>query len=265
MYSFSYLEPVCCSILQTFIFPILQIKKTAATHQFRYVCLFPMLVNLESDKIGIWTCVVQIENPALKLCCETISAMWNSAKKLLTWSWICRKCQVFEVKYNKLFLMPRPALLTAATNHMWLLSTEMWLVWIELCCVKYILAFKDSAHTHKKENIKYLNSFSCWLHDEMIIFWCTGLNNTLLKLLKLVSPCFSGLDNILSVINMLLGLFSPWSVLLCLEWVPEHLQCCMCPHSISVVQLPAFYIPVLAHVQPWQPPFWDVLSVSVQH
>lgn len=115
---------------------------------------------------------------------------------------------------------------------MWLLSTETWLVWIELCCVNYMLAFKDSAHK-KRENIKYLNSFSCWLHDEMIIFWCTGLNNTLLKLLKLVSPCFSALDNILSLINMLLGLFSPWSILLCLEWAAR---------TLAMLYVPTFYI-----------------------
>ena len=99
-------------------------------------------------------------------------------------------------------------------------------------CVNYMLAFKDSAHK-KRENIKYLNSFSCWLHDKMIIFWCTGLNNTLLKLLKLVSPCFSALDNILSLINMLLGLFSPWSVLLCLEWAAR---------TLAILYVPTFYI-----------------------
>lgn len=118
------------------------------------------------------------------------------------------KIQVFEVKNNKFFwcLDLHCSRQPLTIHDSWAL--EMQLVWIELYCVNYTLAFKDSAHTHKK-NIKYLNSFSCWLHDEMIIFWCTGLNNTLLKLLKLVPPCFSGLDYILSVINMLPGLFHP--------------------------------------------------------
>lgn len=117
----------------------------------------------------------------------------------------------------------------------------MWLLWIELYCVNYTLAFKDWAHT--KKNIRYLNSFSYWLHDELIIFWYTGLNNTLLKLLKLVSPCFSGLDNILSLINMLLGLFSLGSFSLCLERAASTLAVLYVPTFCICWTAPSFLHP----------------------
>ena len=114
---------------------------------------------------------------------------------------------------------------------MWLLST--WNVaslnWVVLC---QLHAGFQRFSTHTKKNIKYLNSFSYWLHDELIIFWYTGLNNTLLKLLKLVSPCFPGLDNILSLTNMLLGLFHSGPSH-CLEWAAS---------TLAMLCVPTFYI-----------------------